>query len=97
MQMFFEPDIKHPSGFVPVALSLLALVLVVGHAVIFGVHQHAGGIAAIVFQVLMASQLPVVMFLIVTCLRRAPRPTLRILGLQAAAAAAAYIASLLLS
>jgi hypothetical protein len=45
----------------------------------------------------MAAQLPVVLFLAVTRLRRDPMPTMRILAVQAAAALAALVADFLLT
>jgi hypothetical protein len=45
----------------------------------------------------MTAQLPVVLFLVVTRLRRDPMPTARILAVQAAAALAALVADFLLT
>jgi hypothetical protein len=85
---------KQPSAFVPVAMSLAALAVVVGHAAIFGITPPPGSIPLTrIFQLLMAAQLPVVLFLAVTRLRRDPMPTLRILAVQAAAALAAIVAA----
>jgi uncharacterized membrane protein len=88
-----DASMKHPSTFVPVAMSLLALAVVIGHAAIYGIaHEADEGVAAHIFQILMAAQLPVIVFLIVTRLRREPLETLRVLAVQAAAAFAAFTA-----
>ncbi len=84
------PSMKHPSAYLPVAMSLAALALVLSHAAIFGVVYEADeGAAAHIFQLLMASQLPVVAFFAIKWLPRAPRQTLQILAMQAGAALAA--------
>ena len=89
---------KHPTTFVPVAMSLAALVVVVGHAAIFGITPPPGSAPlTLIFQLLMTAQLPVVLFLVVPRLRRDPMPTARILAVQAAAALAALVADFLLT
>jgi hypothetical protein len=87
------PLMKRPSAFLPVAMSLAALAVVLGHAAIFGVVQEADeGAAAHIFQLLMALQMPVVAFFLIKWLPQAPGPALRILGLQAGAGLAAFAA-----
>ncbi len=82
--------LKHPSAFLPVAMSLAALALVVGSIAMFGVVREADeGAVAHVWQLLMAAQIPVIAFFGFTWLPRAPRPALQVLALQAAAAIAA--------
>ena len=45
------PLIKQPSAFIPLAMSLAALSMVLGHAAIFGiVHESDEGTAAHIFQ-----------------------------------------------
>ena len=81
---------KHPEAWLPLALSLAALALVVGHAAVYGVvHEADEGTAAHVFQLLMAAQVPIVMFFAIKWLPRAPRETLLVLALQAGAVIAA--------
>jgi hypothetical protein len=81
---------KHPSAFVPLAMSFAALAMVVGHAAVYGVvHEADEGTAAHIFQLLMAAQVPVVAVFAVKWLRRTPRQALQILALQAGAALAA--------
>jgi hypothetical protein len=84
---------KQPSAIVPLAMSLTALGIVLGHAAIFGVvHEADEGTPAHLFQLLMAAQLPVVAFHAIKWLPRAPRQTLQVLGVQVAAALAALAA-----
>jgi hypothetical protein len=87
------PSLKQPSAFLPVAMSLAALALVLGHAVIFGiVHEADEGTAAHIFQLLMVVQLPIIAYFALKWLPRAPRQALQILALQAGAALAAIAA-----
>ena len=81
---------KQPSAWLPIAMSLAALVLVLGHIARFGIARQADeGTAAHLWQLLMAGQVPVVAFFAVKRLPRAPRQTLQVLALQAGAALAA--------
>ena len=87
------PTLKQPSALLPLAMSLAALAMVLGHAAIFGViHEADEGTAAHIFQLLMAAQVPVVAFFAIKWLPRAPRQTLQVLALQAGAALAAIAA-----
>jgi len=71
------------------AMSLTALAVVLGSIAIFGVvHETDEGAAAHIWQLLMAGQLPVLAFFAIKWLPRAPKPTLCVLSLQAAAALA---------
>jgi hypothetical protein len=82
---------KQPSALAPIAMSLAALALVVGHAAMYGVvHEADEGTPAHIFQILMAAQVPIVMFFAVKWLPRAPRQALLVLALQAAAGIAAF-------
>ena len=81
---------KHPSAFIPVAMSLAALAIVLGHVAMFGAAREADeGAAAHLWQLLMAGQLPIVAFFAIRWLPPAPRYALIILSLQAGAALAA--------
>jgi hypothetical protein len=81
---------KRPSAFLPVAMSFVALATVLGHVAIFGVAREADeGTAAHVFQLLMVTQLPIMMFFAIKWLRQYPRQTLLVMALQLAAAVAA--------
>ncbi len=77
---------KHWSAILPLAMSIAALVLVLGHVAISGgVHETDEGTAAHVWQLLMAAQVPLVAFFAITWLPRAPRVAPPVLALQAAA------------
>jgi len=81
---------KQPSAFLPMAMSLAALGLVLGHIAIFGVVREADeGTAAHLWQLLMAGQVPVVAYFALKWLPEAPGKALRVLALQFAAALAA--------
>jgi hypothetical protein len=91
----FRAILKNPSAFLPVAMSLVALgVLAV--AAIDGFLSGAGGlvreadegIAAHLWQILMAGQLPILIFFAIKWLPRAPKQTLSVIALQAGAALA---------
>ena len=83
--------IKRPAAWVPIAMSLAALALVLGHVAIYGAPREADeGTPAHLFHLLMAGQLPVEACFAVKWLPRAPRQALRVLGIQAAAGIAAF-------
>ena len=89
----YVPSIKQPGAFLPVAMSLAALAIVLGHAAKYGiVHEADEGAAAHIFQILMAAQVPVVAFFAIKWLPQAPGRALRVLALQAAAGIAAFAA-----
>jgi hypothetical protein len=76
------PVIRQPSAYIPLLMSLAAVLLVVGHAAIFGiVHEADEGMAAHIFQILMAAQLPIVAYFVIKWLPRQPRESLKILAL----------------
>ena len=91
----FRAILKHPSAFLPLAMSLTALGVLFG-AAIYGILHGAHGIirqpdegtAAHLWQLLMAGQLPVLLFFAIKWLPRAPKQTLGVLALQAGAALA---------
>ena len=81
---------KRPAAFVPIAMSLIALSLVLGHVAVFGVvREEDEGAAAHIFQLLMVWQVPIIVYFAIKWLPRAPREALRVLALQIAAALAA--------
>jgi uncharacterized membrane protein HdeD (DUF308 family) len=76
--------IKQGSALLPIAMSLAALALVLGHAAIFGiVHETDEGTAAHIWQILMALQLPIVAYFLIKWLPRRPRESLLVLALLA--------------
>jgi hypothetical protein len=84
------PSMKLPSAFLPLAMSLTALGIVLGHIAIYGAAREADeGAAAHLWQILMAGQIPVAVFFAIKWLPRAPKQALHILALQAGVALAA--------
>jgi hypothetical protein len=92
----FGAMMKQPTAFLPLAMSLGALATVC-IAVMYGIAHGAHGIvrepdegtAAHIWQLLMAGQLPLLLFFAIKWLPRAPRQTLCVLALQAGAVLAA--------
>ncbi|MGD1090708.1 MAG: hypothetical protein ABSB35_01820 [Bryobacteraceae bacterium] len=81
---------KQPGAFIPVAMSIAALITVLVHVVIFGVARESDeGAAAHVWQLLMAGQLPIMAFHALKWLPRTSKLTLRVLVVQVGAALAA--------
>jgi hypothetical protein len=79
-----------PTALIPVAMSLAALVIVIGYAARFGVARQADeGTAAHLWQLLMAGQMPVVAVFAIKWLPVEPRQALLVLALQIGAALAA--------
>ena len=82
--------LKHPSAFLPVAMSVAALGTVLTFLALYGpAPQPDEGAAAHVWQILMAGQVPIVLFFAIRWLPRSPGRALRVLGLQVGAALAA--------
>ena len=82
--------LRKPSGFLPIGMSLAALVVVLAHIAMFVTARQADeGAAAHVWQILMAGQVPILAFFLIKWLPQAPRPTLLMLALQVVAALAA--------
>ena len=90
----FGAIVRHPSAFLPVAMSLTALTMllvVIGHGYISGspvVREPDEGAVAHLWQILMAGQMPILAFFAIKWLPRAPKQTLYVLALQAGAALA---------
>ena len=82
----FGTIVREPSAFLPLAMSLGALSLVLGHIAEFGiVHEADEGTAAHIWQLLMAGQIPILAFFAIKWLPRAPKQALYTLALQAGA------------
>jgi hypothetical protein len=78
--------IEQPSTFLPLAMSLTALTMVLGYLAINGIpHESDEGTVAHLWQILMAGRLPVIAFFAIKWLRRAPRQAIGVLALQATA------------
>jgi hypothetical protein len=87
----FGAVVRQPSALIPIAMSLIALGLVVGPIPIYGppVREADEGAIAHLWQILMAGQLPVLAFFAIKWLPRALKPALGVLALQAGAVLAA--------
>lgn len=82
--------LKHPSAFLPVAMSLGALATVLIYLVLHGPAPQADeGAAAHIWQLLMAVQVPFVLFFAIKWVPQSPRQAVPILALQVGAALAA--------
>jgi hypothetical protein len=82
--------LKHPSAFLPVAMSLSALATVLGFLAFHGpAPQSDEGAAAHIWQILMACQVPIVLFFAFRWVPQSPRQAVPILALQVGAALAA--------
>ena len=91
------PSIKQPSAFIPLAMSVAALALLLVHFAMFGnVRDADEGAAAHIFQLLLAAQLPIIAFFAIKWLPRAPKEAVLILALQAGAGITAIASVLLL-
>jgi hypothetical protein len=81
---------KHPSAFLPLAMSVAALTTVLIFLALHGpAPQTDEGAAAHMWQILMAAQVPIVAFFAIKWVPQSPRQAGLILGLQALAALAA--------
>ena len=89
--------LTRPSAFLPLAMSGLALVIVLGNLVLHGPAPQADeGAAAHLWQLLMAAQMPIIVFFAIKWVSQSPRQTMPILALQVAAAVAAMAPVLVL-
>ena len=81
---------KRPSALIPLAMSALALAVVLFYVLIFGVARGTDeGAVAHMWQLLIAGQLPVVAFFAIKWLPRDSRSALSVLTLQVVALLAA--------
>ena len=90
--MTTQSMLKHPSAFVPLLMSLTALGIVVGYLASNGPAPQADeGTAAHLWQLLMAAQIPIVLFFACKWLPQAPRQGALALALQVGVALAALL------
>jgi hypothetical protein len=81
---------QRPSALLPIAMSVAALALVLGHVAIYGVvHEADEGAVAHLWQLLMAGQVPLIAYFAFKWLPQSPGRALCVLALQALAAVAA--------
>lgn len=86
MSSEFISLIKKPSAWAPIAVSGLALAMILGYVAVFGIVQNEDeGAPARVFQLLMLLQLPVIVYFAVKWLPKRPVQALIVLALQAVA------------
>jgi hypothetical protein len=79
--------LRHPSAFLPVVMSLGALASVLTFIAFHGTApQEDEGAAAHLWQLLMAAQVPIIVFFVIKWLPQSPRQAMPILGLQVFAA-----------
>ena len=84
---------RKPSALVPLAMSVTALAIVLGHFALFGVvHEADEGAVAHIWQILMAGQLPVAAYFAIKWMPRATRQTLTILAVLAVVLVANFAA-----
>jgi len=82
--------LKHPSAYVPVLMSFGALAAVAIYVAMHGsAPQLDEGAAAHIWQLLMAAQIPIVLYFVVKWLPQSPREALPVLALQVGAGLAA--------
>lgn len=90
--------VRHPSAWIPIAMSLSALVIVLGHALLVGrSHEPDEGALAHVFQLLMALQLPILIFFFTRWMPHEPTRALPVFALQLCAAAISVAAVIFLA
>ncbi len=90
--------IKHWSAWLPLTMSLAALTLVLVHFAIFGiVHDKDEGAAAHTWQILMAAQLPIVVYFVFRWLPKQIKESLLVLALLAATWIANFAAAFFLT
>jgi hypothetical protein len=82
--------IKQASAWLPMALSAVALALLLGYVAVFGIQEPGPGadesVAARIFQLLIVAQVPIIGFFALKWVPQAPKQALLILALQIAIA-----------
>lgn len=78
--------LRRPSAYLPIAMSLLALTLVLTQVVLFGTAREPDeGALAHLFQLLVVAQIPIALYHVAHGWRRSRAQSLRVLMLQIAA------------
>ena len=86
-ELIMKAILKNPSAFLPLAMSFSALATVIIYVAMFGTARQADeGTAAHIWQILMAGQIPIIMFFAIKWLPRTPKQALLVLILQGSAA-----------
>jgi hypothetical protein len=79
--------LRHPTAFVPIAMSFGALAMVAWYLASYGTGPQPDEVVQVrLWQLLVVGQLPIVAYVALRYLPRAPRPTLVVLALQLGAA-----------
>ena len=86
-ELIMKAILKKPSAFLPLGMSLGAFATVLIYVVLFGPAPQADeGTAAHIWQILMAGQIPIIVFFALKWLPRTPKEALLVLVLQGGAA-----------
>jgi len=86
-ELIMKAILKIPSAFLPLAMSFGAFATVLIYVAIFGAARQADeGTAAHIWQILMAGQIPIIVFFAIKWLPRTPKQALLVLVLQGGAA-----------
>jgi hypothetical protein len=84
--------LRQPVAFIPIAMSCVAAAIVLLHLALVGAAPQADeGADAHLWQLLMAGQVPIVAFFVLTRVAHSPWPALGVLALQVAAALVALV------
>ena len=84
--------LKHPSAWIPIAMSLCAVALPLLYVAIFGIANEPArdeGVGAHLWQLLTAGQFPIIAFFAVKWLPQKPMQALQVMGFQLLAGLAA--------
>jgi DNA-binding CsgD family transcriptional regulator len=91
-ELVMKAILKIPSAFLPLVMSFGAFATVLMYVALFGPARQADeGTAAHIWQILMAGQIPIILFFAIKWLPRAPKQALLILVLQGSAALMALV------
>ena len=86
-ELIMKAILKKPSAFLPLAMSFSALATVIVYVAMFGTaRQTDEGAAAHLWQILMAGQIPIIVFFAIKWLPRTPKQAILVLALQGSAA-----------
>jgi len=85
--------LKKPSAWVPIAMSTIALLLVVGYVALFGVQKSTGDESTIarIFQLLLVGQVPVVGYFAIKWFPKHQKQALQIVAIQILAAIVPFL------
>jgi DNA-binding CsgD family transcriptional regulator len=85
-ELIMKAILKNPTAFLPLAMSFSALATVLIYVAMFGTARPADeNAAAHIWQILMAGQIPIIVFFAIKWLPRSPKQALLVLALQGSA------------